>query len=141
MATNFWRMALIAIGFAVAPTTPAAQASLIGDTVTTHVTGTGVLQPGNLNINLTQSAVVGPQGEFLHRFVSVELGVNVTANTIEVRFVRTGSFGDLNGPVTWTISNLDWSVPGEEIRSMFPIPPSFASQLPVQSFRVIDSHT
>ena len=142
MQTKFWRVALVAIGFALAPpTTSPLQASLIGDTVTLNISGIGVGQPGNFNINLNGSAVVGAGAEFRFRFSQIELSVDVTASTFEVRFVRIGSFGDLSGPLTWTLSGLDWAGSPAAIQSIAPLPPSFASPLAVESFRVIGGHT
>lgn len=142
ICTTFLRVAFFAVGLSLAPlTTSRLSASFITDTAKLQVVGIGVGQPGNFNINLSSSAVVGPGTEFLFRFPQFDLAVDIGASDFELRFVRTGSFGDLTGPLTWTLSDLDWIGAPLQISSISQLPPSFASQLAVQSFQVIDGHT
>jgi hypothetical protein len=114
---------------------------MIGDTVNLTITGTGVGQPGNFNIGVGGSAIVGPGTEFEFFFPDFELKVDVGANELEVRFGRRGSSGNLSGPVTWTLSDPDLFDDLLEIVGITPLPPSFGTQLPVQSFQIIDGHT
>jgi hypothetical protein len=142
MRMSFLRFALVAVGFAFAASTPTPlHAQIFNDTVNLTVVGAGVGEPGNFDLNLSGTAVAGFGTEFQFDFPQFQISVDVGSIDFQLMFVRTGSNGDLAGPVTWTLSDQTLKNSQTQIVGINTLPPTFASQLPVQSFGLIDGHT
>jgi hypothetical protein len=154
MRTKFVWIAVLAVGVSVSPlTTARSAASFVTDSVKLTIKGTGFGPPApgvpakNFPIDVSGTAVVktvyDPEFLFTYpQFLTIELAVDVGPDWFELRFVRTGSFGELPGPVTWTLSDLDWiGSPQVRITSLALLPQMPDFRLPVQSFSVIDGRT